>query len=77
MKVVGKLLGIILIFVAFYTFDFQVWNKILISATLLLSGLSLLFQDSENNSYRSLSRFLQRTALFIAILLLIKYLLFD
>lgn len=69
MKIIAKLLGILLIFVAVYNIDFGVLNRIISSILLLLSGTSLLVQDSK---YKSLSVYLMRIAGIIAVFFIIK-----
>ncbi len=72
MKILGKILGVVLIFVAFYSLDLQSWNQIIISILLSLSGFSLLLKDSKSESAKSLSKFLLRTAFVLAVLFILK-----
>lgn len=69
MKIITKLLGILLIFVAIYNRNFSNLNQIIISILLFLSGVSMLLRDSK---YNTISVYLMRIAGIIAILFIIK-----
>jgi len=73
--ILGKILGIILILIAIWYFDWNKWNPIIVSTVLFLSGLNSLFRDSESDFLRKLSRILLYVGLFIAIFLIFKVLL--
>jgi uncharacterized membrane protein len=66
------MLGVLLIVAAIYTLDFNYWNQIIISALLFLSGVHLFLLDSKNEFSKLLSKFLQKTALILAVILIIK-----
>lgn len=72
MKILVKILGVLLIGAALYTLDFGNWNQLLISVILLLSGIHLLLTDSKNEFNNFLSKFLQKIALVLAVILILK-----
>jgi hypothetical protein len=71
-QTLGKVIAIIDLLVAVYVFDWNDWNKIIISILLLLSGIGLFLQDSERKSYKELSTTLFGIAFIIAVLFLLK-----
>lgn len=74
-KILGKIFGIILIFVAIWNFDWDSWNQITISFVLILSAFNLLFKDSESEFLQRASKLSLYTAFFISIILIFKVLL--
>lgn len=71
MKIVGKILAVVLIIVAIYTFDRHTWNQILVPLLLLNCAAILL---TEGN--RKLNRFFTRISLVLAIFLILRMLSF-
>ncbi|MET0754312.1 MAG: hypothetical protein ABWZ66_13100 [Pyrinomonadaceae bacterium] len=71
MKIVGKILAVVLIIVAIYTFDWHTWNQILVPL-LLLNCAAILLTD-EN---RKLNRFFTRISLVLSIFLILRMLSF-
>ena len=72
MKIIGKILAVILIIVAIYTFDRHTWNQILVPLLLLNAALVLLTQEN-----RKLNKFFTRTSTILAILLILKMLFYG
>jgi multisubunit Na+/H+ antiporter MnhC subunit len=77
MKLVGKILAVILIIIAFYTLDLENWDKTVIAILLFLSGVDLLLLDSESGNFQRLAKRLRRLAFTIAILFIIKRIIFG
>jgi hypothetical protein len=72
MKLIGKILAVILIIVAFYTFDWHTWNQILVPLLLLNCAAIIL---TEKN--RKLNKFFSRTGLVLSIFLILKMLFYG
>ncbi|MGC2238476.1 MAG: hypothetical protein WA584_20140 [Pyrinomonadaceae bacterium] len=72
MKIVGKILAVVLIIVAIYTFDRHTWNQILVPLLLLNAAALLLTQGN-----RKLNRFFTRTSTILAIFLVLKMLFYG
>ncbi len=58
LKILGGLLGVFLILVSVWSFDWNNWNKIIVSILLFLSGLITLSTNMQ-------SEFLQKTRSFL------------
>ena len=67
----------ILFLAAYWTFDWYNWTSIGLASVLTLSGIHLLFMDSESKARRDLARSCQRVALFVTVFLLVKLLIFG
>ena len=70
MKIIGKILAVILVIAAIYTFDRHNFNQV-VMPLLLLSMAGQIF--AENNE--KLSKFFRRVSLALAIILILKRLL--
>lgn len=70
MKIIGKILAVILIITAIYTFDRHTWNQILVPVLLLVCAAILLTDEN-----RKLNEFLNRAAVILSIFLILKFLL--
>jgi hypothetical protein len=69
MKIVGKILAIILILAAIYSFDLHNFNSWIVSTLLFMSAI---LELSKN---KKLNRLIRKTALLLTIFLLLKLLL--
>lgn len=72
LKILGILLGISVIVIAIWTFDWNSWNQIIISALLFLSGLVTLLTNAESKFLQKLRSFSLYIAGIIAIFLILK-----
>jgi hypothetical protein len=73
--VLGKVLGIILILIAVWLFDWYEWTQLGVSTVLFLSGLNSLLQDAESEAVRKFAKASIRIAAAISVFLIIKLLL--
>jgi hypothetical protein len=69
MKIIGKILAVILILAAIYSFDLHSFNSWIVSILLFMSAI---LELSKN---KKLNRFVRKTALLLAVFLLLKLLL--
>jgi hypothetical protein len=69
MKIIGRILAVVLIIVAIYTFDWHTWNQILVPLLLLNAAALILTQEN-----RKLNTFFTRTSAILAIFLILKLL---
>lgn len=74
LKILGILLGLFLILVAIWDFDWNNWNKIIVSTLLFLSGLSNVLTDAESKVLQKWRSFLLYVIGFIIILFIFKIL---
>lgn len=74
LKILGILLGLFLISVAIWDFDWNNWNKIIVSTLLFLSGLSNILTAAESKTLQTWRSFLLYAIGFIIILFIFKIL---
>ena len=73
-KIIGKLLAVLLFVCAYQIFDWHDWTQMGISTTLFLTGIHLTFEDAESKNVRELGRASLRTAVIIAVFVIVKLL---
>ena len=76
-KIIGKLLAVILLLMAIYTFDWNDLNKIIVSILLSLSAATILIEDVKSEFWQNLRKFLRQANLALAVFLLLKIVFFG
>lgn len=77
MKLIEIALVVVLFLAAFYSFDWDSWNGILIPALLLCSASTIGLQNPASASQKKLKRAINRFSITLVILLVVKVLLLD
>jgi uncharacterized membrane protein len=67
MSMLRKIIAVVLIIAAFYTFDWHTWNQILAPLLLLIMAAGIL---TEKN--KELSKFFNRAGVVLAVVIIIK-----
>ncbi len=76
-KIIGKILAVILILVAIYTFEWNDLNKIIVSILLSLSAATILIEDARSEFWQDLRKFLRQANIALAVFLLLKIIFFG
>jgi hypothetical protein len=71
----GIFLGVVLILIAIWEFDWNSWTQIIISILLFLSGLSNVFRNKQSELIQKVSSFLLYASWIIIFFLVLKKLL--
>jgi hypothetical protein len=75
--IIGKILAVIMIVCAFYTFDYASFNKIGVSILLALNGINFFIDDSRSNIVRTMSKWCRRAMYLVMVVLVAKWLIFG
>jgi len=75
--IIKKMLAVIMIACAFYTFDYASFNKIGVSILLTLNGINAFIDDSRSKTVRIISKWCRRAMYLVMVILITKLLIWG
>ena len=72
MNLIGKIIAVVTIIIAIYTFDWHTFNQIVIPILLMMSATLILLKDKRTPFARKLNDFLVKAGVVLAVILILK-----
>jgi hypothetical protein len=74
---IRKMFAVIMIVCAFYTFDYNSFNKTWVSILLTLNGINAFIDNSRSDAIRAISKWCRRVMYLVMVILLAKLLIWG